>query len=202
MEGLSDEKAIEEAEDKSVAVNADVATHLRNVRAADPKEEKKVKKKKKPNKKNKKPDPSKRKKGTRKTNLKKANCKGDKECKNKKKCKNDPNCKKRRKKQQSFKKEKDKCPKGKKGKICRQRKKAKIAKKLKKIEEAKKRKDSQNSKQSSAVAVSGNCNNITCLNDMLEVLKVDKDTVQNYIQQKKRLDSRLSLAGLYEAKTS
>ena len=101
------------------------------------------------------------------------------------------------------KKKKDgKCPKGKQGKICRRRKKAKIAKKLKKIEEAKKRKDSQNSKQSSAVAVSGNCNNITCLNDMLEVLKVDKDTVQNYIQQKKRLDSRLSLAGLYEAKTS
>ena len=36
---------------------------------------------------------------------------------------------------------------------------------------------------------------------MLEVLKVDKDTVQNYIQQKRRLDSRLSLAGLLEAKS-
>merc|ERR1711962_801571 len=36
--------------------------------------------------------------------------------------------------------------------------------------------------------------NITCLNDMIEVLKIDKDTVQNFIQQKRRLDARLLLA--------
>ena len=59
-----------------------------------------------------------------------------------------------------------------------------------------KAKGGQKSKQSTTTEVQGNCNNITCLNNMLEVLKVDKDTVQNYIQQKKRLDSRLSLAGL------
>ena len=43
MKGLSDEKAIEEAADKSGPLNSDVATHFRNVRAADPKkgEEKK-----------------------------------------------------------------------------------------------------------------------------------------------------------------
>ena len=38
------------------------------------------------------------------------------------------------------------------------------------------------------------CKNITCLNDMLEALKIDKDTVQNFIQQKRRLDARLLLA--------
>ena len=41
-----------------------------------------------------------------------------------------------------------------------------------------------------------NCKNLTCLNDVLEVLKVDKDTVQNFIQQSRRLKSRLDLAGL------
>ena len=41
---------------------------------------------------------------------------------------------------------------------------------------------------------STSCKNITCLNDMLEVLKIDKDTVQNFIQQKRRLDARLHLA--------
>ena len=40
----------------------------------------------------------------------------------------------------------------------------------------------------------GTCKNITCLNDMLEALKIDKDTVQNFIQQKRRLDARLLLA--------
>merc|ERR1711971_670209 len=73
--------------------------------------------------------------------------------------------------------------------------KKKMKKKLKKAKKARNGKGSRKSKQSSAVAVTGNCNNITCLNDMLEVLKIDKDTVQNFIQQKKRLDSRLSLAG-------
>ena len=71
--------------------------------------------------------------------------------------------------------------------------------KKKKAKEEEKTKGGRKSKQSSAVAVSGNCNNITCLNDMLEVLKIDKDMVQNYIQQKKRLDGRLTLAGLFEA---
>ena len=41
-----------------------------------------------------------------------------------------------------------------------------------------------------------NCKNLTCLNNVLEVLKVDKDTVQNFIQQNRRLKSRLDLAGL------
>ena len=45
FKGLSDEKAIEEAAEKSGLVNADVATNLRNVRAADPKKGGKKKKK-------------------------------------------------------------------------------------------------------------------------------------------------------------
>merc|ERR1719222_76734 len=64
--------------------------------------------------------------------------------------------------------------------------------KKKKAKEAKEE-GGRKSKQSSIV--SGNCNDISCLNDMLEVLKIDKDMVQNYIEQKKRLDARLSLAG-------
>ena len=47
-----------------------------------------------------------------------------------------------------------------------------------------------------------NCNNITCLNNLLEVLKVDKDTVQNYMQRKRRLDARLRLAGTKRNKSS
>ena len=38
------------------------------------------------------------------------------------------------------------------------------------------------------------CKNITCLSDLLQVLKIDKDTVQHFIQQKQRLDARLRLA--------
>ena len=37
------------------------------------------------------------------------------------------------------------------------------------------------------------CSEISCLNNLLQVLKVDKDTVQNFIQQKKRMDTRLKL---------
>ena len=47
-----------------------------------------------------------------------------------------------------------------------------------------------------------NCNNITCLNNLVEVLKVDKDTVQNYMQRKRRLDARLRLAGTKRNKSS
>ena len=40
------------------------------------------------------------------------------------------------------------------------------------------------------------CHNVTCLNNLLYVLKIDKDSVQNFIQQKKRIDDRLTLAGV------
>ena len=81
-------------------------------------------------------------------------------------------------------------------KQCKRKKKKQLNKgKVKK----RKAREAKRGKQSSAVAVSGKCSNITCINDMLEVLKIDKDMVQNYIQQKKRLDGRLTLAGPFEA---
>ena len=70
-----------------------------------------------------------------------------------------------------------------------------------KLKETKKDEGGRKSKQSSDG--SGNCNgDISCLNDILEVLKIDKDMVQNYIQQKKRLDTRLTLAGLMKPNES
>ena len=63
------------------------------------------------------------------------------------------------------------------------------AKKRGRIRKGKRQK--QNARQESS-----NCKNLTCLNDILQVLKVDKDTVQNFIQQNRRLKSRLELAGL------
>ena len=34
------------------------------------------------------------------------------------------------------------------------------------------------------------CQNVTCLNDMLKVLKINKDTVRNFLKQEKRLVGR------------
>lgn len=34
------------------------------------------------------------------------------------------------------------------------------------------------------------CQNVTCLNDMLKVLKINKDTVRNFMKQEKRLMGR------------
>ena len=34
------------------------------------------------------------------------------------------------------------------------------------------------------------CQNVTCLNDMLKVLKINKDTVRNFLKQEKRLMGR------------
>jgi len=50
-------------------------------------------------------------------------------------------------------------------------------------------------KRKSSKQSTGSCQNVSCLNTLLQVLKIDKDTVQNFIQQKKRIDSRVSLAG-------
>ena len=83
--------------------------------------------------------------------------------------------------------------------VCKMKKNKWLNKRKVKKKKAKKKKGGRKGKQSSAVAVLGNCNNITCLNDLIEVLKIDKDMVQNYIQQKKRLDTRLTLAGPFKA---
>ena len=48
-----------------------------------------------------------------------------------------------------------------------------------------------------SVPVAGNCNSVTCLNNMLELQKMDKDIVRNYLQQTSRTDARIRLGGLY-----
>ena len=184
MKGLSDEKAFEETT-TSVADNADVATSLRSAK------KEKLKSLNKKERSKEKESPSKRKKKQRKNKSKNAKEKCDKDGKNYKKEK-----KKSRKNEDMC---KEIC------RECKMKKKKQLNNrkvKKRKAREAKKNKVGRKSKQSSAVAVSGKCNNITCLNDMLEVLKIDKDMVQNYIQQKKRLDARLTLSGLFEAKST
>ena len=47
------------------------------------------------------------------------------------------------------------------------------------------------------VPVPGNCNNLNCLNNMLVLQKMDKDTAQNYIQSTYRTQARIRLGGLY-----
>ena len=52
------------------------------------------------------------------------------------------------------------------------------------------------------VRQSSTCSEISCLNNLLQVLKVDKDTVQNFIQQKKRMESKLGLLSNKNNKSS
>ena len=52
------------------------------------------------------------------------------------------------------------------------------------------------------VRTTSTCSNVSCLNNLLQVLKVDKDTVQNFMQQKKRMDTRLKLLSNKNNKSS
>ena len=47
------------------------------------------------------------------------------------------------------------------------------------------------------VPVPGNCNDLNCLNNMLVLQKMDKDTAQNYIQRVFRTATRIRLGGSY-----
>ena len=89
---------------------------------------------------------------------------------------------------------------GKKSKRSKKKAWAKGKKRSQKQKKAKRRlrKGNKNRKRQRKIyrQENSNCKNLTCLNDVLEVLKVDKDTVQNFIQQNRRLKSRLDLAGL------
>ena len=87
---------------------------------------------------------------------------------------------------------KRKSKRGKKKSRTKKRNKSKARKKLRK---ANRRRKNGKGKKQNARQENSNCKNLTCLNDILEVLKVDKDTVQNFIQQNRRLKSRLELAG-------
>ena len=89
---------------------------------------------------------------------------------------------------------------GKKSRRSKKKARAKGKKRSKKQKKAKRRLRNKNKnrkrQRKNYRQENSNCKNLTCLNDVLEVLKVDKDTVQNFIQQNRRLKSRLDLAGL------
>ena len=57
-----------------------------------------------------------------------------------------------------------------------------------------KKRKRKNQRKNTKLRQSSSCQNISCLNNLLQVLKIDKDTVQNFMQQKKRIDKKLSLA--------
>ena len=113
------------------------------------------------------------------------------------------------------------------GRNTKRNKKQKIAKKNRKGKNKKKNKSRKNGKKArrnkgknkgrkngkkarrnkeknkkSKTRQNSSCQNITCLNNLLQVLKIDKDTVQNFMQQKKRIDKKLSLAASKKGKSN
>ena len=84
-----------------------------------------------------------------------------------------------------FKRDRNRSQKGKKSKA------QKLKKGKRKGRNMKGKGQNQNARQETS-----NCKNLTCLNDLQEVLKIDKDAVQNFIQQNRRLKNRLELAGV------
>ena len=84
-----------------------------------------------------------------------------------------------------FKRDRNRSKKGKKSKA------QKLKKGKRKGRHMKGKGQNQNARQETS-----NCKNLTCLNDLQEVLKIDKDAVQNFIQQNRRLKNRLGLAGV------
>ena len=63
----------------------------------------------------------------------------------------------------------------------------------KKGKKGKRKKSKRRGNRVTGLRSSDTCSDISCLNNLLQVLKVDKDTVANFMQQKKRMDSRLKL---------
>ena len=60
----------------------------------------------------------------------------------------------------------------------------------------------QRGKFGGKIRATSGCNNISCLNNLLQVLKIDKDTVANFLKQKKRLESNLNLMSSKSNKSS
>ena len=75
-------------------------------------------------------------------------------------------------------------------------------KKGKRKNKKKRRKGKWTKKRKIQSRQSSSCQNISCLNNLLQVLKIDKDTVQNFMQQKKRIDKKLSLATSKQGKSN
>lgn len=51
----------------------------------------------------------------------------------------------------------------------------------------------RNNRRKEKIRETSSCHNLMCLNNLALVLKIDKDTVQNFMQQKIRIDRRLRL---------
>ena len=66
----------------------------------------------------------------------------------------------------------------------------------------KKKKKTSKWKKKKKLRQSSSCQNISCLNNLLLVLKIDKDTVQNFMQQKKRIDKKLNLSNSKKGKSN
>ena len=58
------------------------------------------------------------------------------------------------------------------------------------MEKGKKKRKRKGRRMKKTEKMTDRCQNVTCLNDMLKVLKINKDTVRNFMKQEKRLMGR------------
>ena len=58
------------------------------------------------------------------------------------------------------------------------------------MENGKKKRKRKGRRMKKTEKMTDRCQNVTCLNDMLKVLKINKDTVRNFMKQEKRLMGR------------
>ena len=64
------------------------------------------------------------------------------------------------------------------------------------------KKKNSNRSQQQLNETSEGCQDIQCLSTLVQVLKMNKDTVQNFIKQKKRMSARLSVIANKKNKSS
>ena len=103
------------------------------------------------------------------------------------------NSKKRKERISEKKKKKER---GRKGKKTKGRKRRKLN-----LESGRKNPNKNKNRQSTNNSSVG-CQDIECLNKLVQVLKMNKDTVQNFIKQKKRMLARLSVIANKKKKKS
>ena len=84
----------------------------------------------------------------------------------------------------------------------KKKKKGRVNKRRRKGNGKRNKRKRKNQRKNKKLRQSSSCQNISCLNNLLQVLKIDKDTVQNFMQQKKRIDKKLSLATSKQGKSN
>ena len=65
-----------------------------------------------------------------------------------------------------------------------------------KKEKNQKKKKQRRSKKQKQLRNSIACSDVTCLNNMVKALKIEKDTVRNFLAQEKRVQSKINLMGM------